>query len=127
MWFIINWYTKSEGKQNKRGLLTTRKKMFPHKQLFTLPDSGLPRRDSSKESACQCKRHKRCRFDPWVGKILWRRKWHPTAVFLPGKFHGQKILAGCVPRGHKESVVTEHTQQQMRTMRAEKWNGETEW
>ena len=51
--------------------------MFPHKQLFTLLDSGLPRRDSSKESACQCKRHKRCRFDPWVGKILWRRKCIP--------------------------------------------------
>ena len=31
----------------------------------------------------QCRRHKRCGFNPWVGKILWRRKWQPTAVFLP--------------------------------------------
>ena len=31
---------------------------------------------------CQCRR---CRFDPWVGKIPWRKKWQPTAVFLPGK------------------------------------------
>jgi len=31
---------------------------------------------------------KRCRFDPSVGKIPWRRKWQPTPVFLPGKSHG---------------------------------------
>ena len=35
-------------------------------------------------------------FDPWVGKIPWRRKWHPTLVFLPGKSHGQRSLAGSV-------------------------------
>ena len=28
--------------------------------------------------------------DPWVGKIPWSRKWHPTPIFLPGKFHGQR-------------------------------------
>ena len=38
-------------------------------------------------------RCKRCRFDPWVGKIPWRRKWQPTPVFLPGKSHGQRSLA----------------------------------
>ena len=32
-------------------------------------------------------------FDPQVGRITWRRKWQPTPVFLPGKFHGQGILA----------------------------------
>ena len=32
--------------------------------------------------------------ETWVGKIFWRRKWQPTPVFLPGKFHGQRILAG---------------------------------
>ena len=31
-------------------------------------------------------------FDPWVGKVPWRRKWHPTPVFLPGKSHGQRSL-----------------------------------
>ena len=41
-----------------------------------------------KESAYQCMRSKRCWFDPWVGKIPWRRGWHPTPVFLPGKSHG---------------------------------------
>ena len=35
-----------------------------------------------KESAYQCRRHRRLWFDPWVGKIPWRRKWQPTSVFL---------------------------------------------
>ena len=39
----------------------------------------------------QCRRHKRCSgFNPWVGKILWRRKWQSTPVFLPGESHGQR-------------------------------------
>ena len=40
-------------------------------------------------------------FDSWVGKIPWRRKWQSTPVFLPGKFHGQRILVGCSPWGHR--------------------------
>jgi len=55
---------------------------------------GLPWWLRGKESACQCRRHK---FDPSVGKIPWRRKWQPTPVFLPGKFHGQRNLAGYHP------------------------------
>ena len=39
----------------------------------------------------------RCCFNPWVSKIIWRRKWKPTAVFLPGKFHRQKSLVGYSP------------------------------
>ena len=46
-------------------------------------------------------------YDPWVGKIPWRRAWQPTPVFLPGKFHGQRSLAGYSPRGHKKSDTTE--------------------
>ena len=42
-------------------------------------------------------------FDPWVGKIPWRRAWQPTLVFLPGEAHGQRSLAGCSPWGHKET------------------------
>ena len=55
---------------------------------------GLPRWRSSKESVCQFRRPKRCRFNPWVGKIPWSRKWQPTPAFLPGEFHGQRSLAG---------------------------------
>ena len=46
-------------------------------------------------------------FDPWVGKILWRWKWHPTPVLLPGKFHWWRSLVGYSPWGHKESDMTE--------------------
>ena len=46
--------------------------------------TGLPRR-------------RRCGFDPWVGKIPWRRKWQPIPVFLPGKSHEQRSLAGYSP------------------------------
>ena len=35
---------------------------------------------SSKESACQCRRRKRHGIHPWVGKILWHRKWHPRPL-----------------------------------------------
>ena len=47
------------------------------------------------------------RFDPWVGKILWRRIWQPTPVFLAGKSHGWRSLAGYSPWGCKESDMTE--------------------
>ena len=40
----------------------------------------------------QCRICRRWKFDPWVRKIPWRRKWQPTPVFLPGKFHGQGSL-----------------------------------
>ena len=43
-------------------------------------------------------------FDPWAMKISWKRKWHPTPVFLPGKSHGQRSLAGCSPWGHKSQI-----------------------
>ena len=67
-------------------------------------DQGLPRWCSGKESTCQCRRPG---FDPWVSKIPWRRTWPPTAVFLPGKSHGQRCLVGYSPWGHKELDMTE--------------------
>jgi len=63
---------------------------------------------SGKESACQCKRYRRHRFNPWVGKIPWRRKLQPSSVFLPGEFHGQRSLVGYSPQHHKELDMTEH-------------------
>ena len=56
---------------------------------------GFPGGTRGKEPTCQCRRCKRCRFDPWVRKIPWRRAWHPTPVFLPGESHGQRGLVGC--------------------------------
>ena len=55
------------------------------------------------------RRHRKHRFDPWVGKIPWRRKWQPTPVFLPGESHGQGKLVGYSSWGSKELDMTEHT------------------
>ena len=75
--------------------------------LIIGPEEGLPRWLNGKESTCQCRRHRRLRFDPWVGKFLWRRKWQPTLVFLLEKSHGQSSLVNYSPWGHKESDRTE--------------------
>ena len=50
---------------------------------------------------------RRVGFDPWVGKIPWRRKWQPISVFSPGQFHGQRSLANYSPWGSKKSDTTE--------------------
>ena len=60
--------------------------------------------DSAKESTRQCKR---CKFNLWVKKMPWRRKWQPISVLMPGKFHGQRRLAGYSPWGCKEPDTTE--------------------
>ena len=62
---------------------------------------------SGKEPACQCRRPKRRRFDPWVGKISWRKKWQSIPVFLSGEPHGQRSLAGYSPRGRKQLEMSE--------------------
>ena len=64
---------------------------------------GLPRWLPAKESTCQCRRHG---FRPRVWETPWRRKWHPTPVFLPGKAHGQRSVAGYSQWGCKESRMT---------------------
>jgi len=76
----------------------------------TGPFQGL----SGKESTSQCKRGKRHRFDPWFRKIPWSGKWQPILIFLPGKFHVQKSLAGYSPwgskkSGHNQTHAREHT------------------
>ena len=52
----------------------------------------------------QCRR---CRFDPWVREIPWRRKWQPTPVFLPSESHRQRSLANYSPWRHKDSDTAE--------------------
>ena len=46
-------------------------------------------------------------FDPWLGRIPWRRKWQPTPVFLPGESHGRRSRVGYSPQGRKELDTTE--------------------
>ena len=73
----------------------------------------LPGWCSGKDSACQCRRHKRHSFHPWVRKIPFSRIWHPTLVFLPGKFHGQRPLWATVYGGSKESDMTKQAYKHM--------------
>ena len=55
---------------------------------------GIPWGASGKEPTCQCWKHKRCSFFPWVGRISWRRVQQPTPVFLPWESRGQRGLVG---------------------------------
>ena len=74
---------------------------------FITSKLGFPEDTSAKESTSQ---YKRCGVSPWVCKIPWRRKWHPTPVFLPGYTHGQRRLLGFSPWGCKEQQRAEHLQ-----------------
>jgi len=61
-----------------------------------------------KESACNAGDTGDVGFIPGSGiSFPWRRKWQPTAVFLPEKSHGQKSLVGYNPWVFKESDMTE--------------------
>jgi len=66
--------------------------------------SDFPGGSGGKASCLQCGR---LGFDPWVGKILWRRKWQSTPVLLPGKSHGRRSVVGYSPWHRKELDTTE--------------------
>ena len=53
----------------------------------------------------------------------WRRKWQPTAVFLPGESQGRRSLVGCRLWGHTESDTTEATQQQQQCTEEQRQDG----
>ena len=67
--------------------------------FWTQPDKCIKICSIILNSTCQWRKLK---FSPWVRKIPWRRKWQYTSIFLPGKSHGQRNLAGYSPCGHKE-------------------------
>ena len=71
---------------------------------------GFPGGTAVKNPLAKQKTQESC-FDPWVGKTSWSRKWQPAPVFSPGKFQGQRSLAGYRPWGHKELNAIEHTHQ----------------
>ena len=79
---------------------------------------GFPGIARVKESARQRRRHKRCRFDPWIQKIPWRRKWQPTPIFLPGEPQGQRRLWTAV-YGVTQSRTQLNTQLHLLTIRRE--------
>ena len=69
----------------------------------------LSRWQSDKESACQRRKCKETQVQFLGPEDALDRKWQPTRVFLPGKFHGQRSLAGYSPWAHKVSDTTEYT------------------
>ena len=78
-----------------------KKNMYTHTHTHTY--TGFPGGTGGKGPTCQCREHKRHKFNPWVQKTPWRRAWQPTPAFLPGEaLHGQRSLVGCSPWGHKE-------------------------
>ena len=94
MWCVMEYSICSEG-----GKMVAELYIYIHMYV----NMGVPG-----ASVVVCLPNRRCGFDPWVRKIPWRRKWQPTPVFWPGKFHGQRSLVGYSPWGHNES----DTQQQ---------------
>ena len=62
--------------------------------MFWINMRYIPGGANGNDPSCQCRKHKRRRFDPWVGTIPWKRAWQPTPVFLPGESHGQRSLVG---------------------------------
>ena len=70
----------------------------------------FPRCVSGKKLSCQCRQLKRHWFSLSVGKIPWSRKWQPTHVFLPGKFHGQRAWWATVHGAEKSQTwLSTHT------------------
>ena len=82
----------------------------PLKCLWLSPYIGLPWWLTDKESTCQCKRHKDLGSIPESEWSPGEGNGSPTPVFLPGKFHGQRSLAGYSPWGHKELHTTQQQQ-----------------
>ena len=74
-------------------------------RLELIRDRGFPGGSVIKTPPANAGDTKRLWFDPWIGKIPWRRKWQPTPIFLPGISHRQRSLVsyspcGCVKVGH---------------------------
>ena len=92
----IVWGFLQGGKEDSRGIHSN----AGIREVWVFPGG------SGKESACQYRNHRRCRFDPWVVKIPWRRQWQPAPVFLPKNSHRQKNLAGYSLWGRRVWVLS---------------------
>ena len=104
---VTTWQLRASQRYHPKGGLSVSFVQCLHFEIEKFHISqGFPGGASDKEATCQCKRHKRCEFDPWFRKIPWRRAWQPTPVFLPGESRRQRSLVGYSPQGHKESDTT---------------------
>ena len=76
-----------------------------HTHIYVLEEESkaFPGSTSGEEPYCQCRRSNRPRFDPWVGKIPWRREWQPTPGFLPGESLWTEEPGGATVHGVTQS------------------------
>ena len=86
-----------------------RKKVVWTLMFFTEMGWGFPGGTSGKEPTCQCRKFKRCEFNPWVRKIPGGGPGNPPQNSCLEKPHGQRSLVGYSPWGCKESDMTEST------------------
>ena len=94
-WFFFSLKVKNRFFLNVELKPASLLKRHAKKKLKVNLCQGFPDDSSGKEPASPWGRHRRCGFDPWVGKIPWRSEWQPTPVFLPGEsHHGQRSLVG---------------------------------
>ena len=84
-------------------LLMNNQKFLDHMVVL-----GFPAGTGDKELVCQCRRHKRYQYNPWVSKIPWRRAWQPIPVLLPGESHDREAWWATV-HGVAKSRMTEVT------------------
>ena len=82
--------------------------------FFITPLVGFPWWFNGKESACLCRRHRRCSFDSWVEKIPWRRKWHPLHYSCLGNPMDRGTWRAIICRCHKRVKHDLATKQQHR-------------
>ena len=95
----------STGKYIQYPTINHNRKEYKYIYLY-IHTHWLPWWLSGKEPSCQLKSRRRHRFDSRVGKIPWRRVWQPTPVFLPGKSHRQRSLAGYCPWAHSQTRLS---------------------
>ena len=88
-----------------RYFIKNKKLLIPFTLLGAMIALGLPPLGSAVKNHMQLRSCRRHRFDPWVGKIPWRRVWQPTPLFLPGESHGQRSLAGYKPQNVPKSLT----------------------
>ena len=79
-------------RRSQKKSLTKKGRKSEHQSSLSVKENqasqgGFPGGAGGKEPTCPCRRLKRHRFDPWIGKISWRRRWQPTPVILPGESH----------------------------------------
>ena len=68
-------------------------------------NTGFPGGASGKELACQCRRHKRCGFDIWAGKTLWRRRWVTHSSILSWRIAWTEEPGGLWSMGSQRVVL----------------------